>query len=124
VGSIPADLLDGPGLVDGGEELAPDVGDTRTGMVPAPSIHACGQAKERKNRQDGQVLATRWFSREKNFHVDSVFHFCWAILFPSYRNGIVCATLPHPEIDHGEEVEFEELLDDHDIVRRDRDHSP
>ena len=76
VRGIPADLLDGPGPIDGVEELSPDVGDTRTGIlpdarrdygtapggyisVPTPPIRARGQEKERKNRQDGQKPASR-----------------------------------------------------------------
>jgi hypothetical protein len=92
VGSIPAYPLDGPGTIDGGEELAPDVGDTRIGIVPAsrrsygtarvgyvsvpaPPIRAGGQDKERKNRQDGQVPAKRCFSKGKIIHIDHVFLF-------------------------------------------------
>ena len=89
VGSIPAYLLDGPGPIDGGEELAPDVGDTRIGIAPAsrrgygtarvgyvsvsaPPIHACGQDKKRKNHQDGQVPVKLYFSFKKFFHVAPV----------------------------------------------------
>src|SRR5512141_2527877 len=89
VGSIPAYLLDGPGPIDGGEELAPDVGDTPIGIapasrrgygtvrvgyvsVPAPPIHARGQGKKRKSHQDGQVPIKLYFSLEKLFHVDPV----------------------------------------------------
>ena len=79
-------------MIDGGEELAPNVGDTRTGIVPAsprdygtawvgyisvpaPPIHARGQDKEQKNRQDGQVPAKRCFSMGNIFHIDPVFLF-------------------------------------------------
>jgi hypothetical protein len=91
-GSIPAYLSSGPGLVDGGEELVPDVGDTRIGIVPdlrrdygtarvgyisvpVPPTPARGQEKDRKNRQDGQAPVNQCFSREKIFHVDPVFLF-------------------------------------------------
>jgi hypothetical protein len=53
--------VDGPGLVDGGEELVPDVGDTRIGNIPAQPMHACGQDKLRKNRQEGQEDRKRYF---------------------------------------------------------------
>ena len=81
--------MDGPGLVDGGEELVPDVGDTRIRIVPdlrrdygtawggyisvpAPSTAARGQEKERKNRQDGKVHVKRCFYMDNVFHADPV----------------------------------------------------
>ena len=92
VGSIPADLLDGPGPIDGGEELPPDVGDTRTGIlpdvrrgygtavggyisVPSPPIRACGQDNERKYRQGGQAPAKICYSKGNIIHIDHVFLF-------------------------------------------------
>ena len=91
-GSTPAYLVDGPGLVDGGEERVPDIGGTRIGIVPplrrdygtarvgyisvsAPPTRARGQEKEREDRQDGQVPVTCCFSKEKLFHVDPGFPF-------------------------------------------------
>jgi hypothetical protein len=44
---MPAYPLDGPGPIDGDEELATDVGDTRIGIVSAPPIHARAQDKQR-----------------------------------------------------------------------------
>src|SRR5512141_213019 len=89
IGSIPAYPLDGPGPIDGGEELVPNVGDTRIGIVPAsrrdygtawvgyvsvpaPPIPARGQDKKQQNRQDGQVPVTLRFSLKNLFPVATV----------------------------------------------------
>jgi hypothetical protein len=49
-----------------------DYGTARVGYISVPA-HAPGQDKERKDRQDGQIHANIYFSREKRFHVDPVF---------------------------------------------------
>lgn len=86
MGSTPAYLADGPGLVDGGEEFVPDVGDARIGIVPdlrrdygtvlagyisvpARSTEARGQEKERENRQNGQAPIRFCFYKEIIYHV-------------------------------------------------------
>jgi len=86
VESYSAYLVGGPGLVNGGEEFVPDIGDTRIGIVPAlrgdygtawvcyisvpaPPTQARGQDKERKNHQNGQVPVSRCFSLGKLFHI-------------------------------------------------------
>jgi len=59
-------------MVDGREELAPDVGDPRIGILPDQSPRARGKKEEQKKRQDGRIPAKRFFPWGKIVHVDPV----------------------------------------------------